>query len=195
MATRKLDRRVQRTRELLLDAFVSLMIERGYQKLTVEQLLDRAGVGRATFYTHFRSKEDLLSCSVERLAAHLRQAWESTAAVGVGARERFGFTLAFFCHIDSHRRIYHLNVGRASGVTVEKHMRAMLAELVREDLRMSRDLRAAATNTEFAVHYVVGAMWSVVVWWLEERPTLSARQINDEFRRLVFSGLDSVLRA
>ncbi len=74
MPATKPDRRVVRTRELLLDAFVSLLLERGYERMTVQDLLDRAGVGRATFYAHFRSKDDLLTSSVSRLEGGLRHA-------------------------------------------------------------------------------------------------------------------------
>jgi len=63
----KPDRRVKRTRELLLDALVHLLMERGYEKLTVQNLLDRAGVGSATFYALFQSKDELLASSIARL--------------------------------------------------------------------------------------------------------------------------------
>ena len=80
MKTRKPDRRVARTRELVLDAFLGLMVERGYETMTVQDLLDRSGVGRATFYAHFKGKEDLLASSVRRLQGGLREAWQQTAA-------------------------------------------------------------------------------------------------------------------
>jgi len=77
---KKLDRRVQATREGLLDALFALMAERGYERLTIQNLLDRADVGRATFYAHFESKDELLACSVARLRAGLVEAWKATSA-------------------------------------------------------------------------------------------------------------------
>ena len=59
MPAKKTDRRVTRTRELVLEAFRTLMVERGYEKMTVQHILERSGVGRATFYAHFKSKQDL----------------------------------------------------------------------------------------------------------------------------------------
>ena len=67
LVEKKSDRRVQRTRELLLDALFALIVERGYERLTIQNLLDRAGVGRATFYAHFESKDELLASSIARL--------------------------------------------------------------------------------------------------------------------------------
>ena len=66
-----LDRRAVRTRGLLLDALPSLMLERGFERLTTQNIIDRAGVGRATFYAHFQNKEELLEASVGRLRESL----------------------------------------------------------------------------------------------------------------------------
>src|SRR5438128_149154 len=57
------DRRVRRTRASITDAFIGLVLEHGYDRTTVQDILNRADVGRSTFYTHFRDKESvLLSC-------------------------------------------------------------------------------------------------------------------------------------
>src|SRR5687768_3006202 len=54
------DRRIQKTRKLLLDALIALTIEKGYEKVTIQDIIDRANVGRSTFYSHFESKDQLL---------------------------------------------------------------------------------------------------------------------------------------
>ncbi|WP_067900674.1 TetR/AcrR family transcriptional regulator [Nocardia vaccinii] len=58
-----MDRRIRRTRELLHRALIELMLERGYARVTVQDIIDRADVGRSTFYAHFRDKDDLLVVS------------------------------------------------------------------------------------------------------------------------------------
>jgi AcrR family transcriptional regulator len=55
-----LDRRIQRTRKLLLDSLIALILEKNYDNITVQEIIDRANVGRSTFYAHFESKEQLL---------------------------------------------------------------------------------------------------------------------------------------
>ena len=59
------DRRIARTHRLLQEALISLMGERGYDILTVQDIIDRADVGRSTFYAHFKDKEDLLMASLD----------------------------------------------------------------------------------------------------------------------------------
>src|SRR6266498_3288418 len=58
---KKLDRRVQRTRQLLQDALIAMVIEKGYDATTVHDIIDRTNVGRATFYAHFPDKQTLLT--------------------------------------------------------------------------------------------------------------------------------------
>lgn len=71
MGEEKEDRRVVRTRQLLRDALVSLILERGYDEVTVQDVLDRANLGRSTFYAHYRNKDDLLFSGFEQFAAGL----------------------------------------------------------------------------------------------------------------------------
>ncbi len=59
MVRQKTDRRVQRTRQLLHDALISLILQKGYDRITVQDIVDRANVGRSTFYDHFQDKDDL----------------------------------------------------------------------------------------------------------------------------------------
>ena len=56
---KKVDRRVRRTRRLLRDACIALILEKGYETITVEEITERADVGRTTFYMHYRDKEDV----------------------------------------------------------------------------------------------------------------------------------------
>src|SRR5215471_4694864 len=59
----KTDRRSERTRKLLQNALIDLIAERGYAAITIQAIVDRADVGRTTFYLHFRDKDDLfMSC-------------------------------------------------------------------------------------------------------------------------------------
>ena len=73
MPARTDDRRIQRTQQLLRGALLSLIQEKGFEALSVQDIIDRANVGRATFYAHFDNKEDLLASGIEGLRASLRE--------------------------------------------------------------------------------------------------------------------------
>src|SRR5881296_1080141 len=99
-----LDRRVQRTRKLLQDALVSQMIEKGYEATTVQDIIDRANVGRATFYAHFADKETLLASRIEDLRAFLIERQRQASGLG--------FSLAMLEHARDHLPLYAAIVGR-----------------------------------------------------------------------------------
>ena len=68
----KTDRRVRRTRRVLQEAFVALVLERGYDNVTIEDIAERADVARQTFYAHYGTKEDLLSAVFMSMVGDLR---------------------------------------------------------------------------------------------------------------------------
>ena len=183
----KIDSRVRQTRAALLGALPLLMIERGYERITIQNVLERADVGRATFYAHFASKDDLLAGSVANLRAWLVEAWRKMP------EQRLGFTLPFFEHLATHGAIYEKSIARASEVSVERHIRQMLCELVRDDLASRRPRAANPAAMDLAVQFVVGALWSTIVWWNETGMRMSAVDINALFQRLTFPGLDTTL--
>src|SRR5258707_7199093 len=69
MADTKMDRRVQKTRQALQNALIELILEKGYEAVVIQDILDRANVGRSTFYAHYQDKEDLLMSRFARLQA------------------------------------------------------------------------------------------------------------------------------
>ena len=70
---KKTDRRVQRTQQLLEQALLSLIKEKAFDTISVQEIIDRANVGRATFYQHYDNKEDLLESGFKGLEARLRE--------------------------------------------------------------------------------------------------------------------------
>lgn len=183
----KLDKRVRQTRAALLDALLELMRERGYERLTVQNLLDRANVGRATFYAHFDSKDELLASSVARLRDWLAGQWRTVPG------QRLGFTLPLFRHLSAHKSIYRKTIAREGELSVERHIRLMLHELVREELR-ARPLRpgqGGGAPVDLASRYLVGALWSTIDWWMENGAVLPPEEVNTLFQRLTFPGIDA----
>lgn len=181
------DRRAARTRALLLEALPGLIAERGFERLTIQNIIDRAGVGRATFYAHFENKEELLAASVGRLRAWL-EATRERAPV-----QPFAFMRPFFDHLASHRAIYRTTFERESEVSVERQIRSMMGELVRAELAARRTARQDAAAIELATQFVVGTFWSVTVWWMGSGGTLPPAQVNALFLRLAQPGLELAL--
>ncbi|MCK9687207.1 TetR/AcrR family transcriptional regulator [Scleromatobacter humisilvae] len=183
-----LDRRAARSRDLLLDALRELMCERGFERLTTQNIIDRAGVGRATFYAHFDNKEELLAASVGRLRTWLEAMRERYPA------QPFAFMLPFFDHLTSHRALYRTTFERESEVSVERLIRAMMRELVRAELLAQRTARQDDAAIELATQFVVSTFWSVTVWWMSGAGgQRSPAEVNAIFLRLAQPGLELAL--
>ncbi|HET9931299.1 MAG TPA: TetR/AcrR family transcriptional regulator, partial [Polyangiaceae bacterium] len=125
----RVDRRVQRTRRALSEALIGLILERGWDDVSVQDVCDRANVGRSTFYTHFADKEELLVGGLDDLRMGLRQ----LAPVEAGARP-LGFLRGIIEHADEHRRLFRAVIGKRSGHAVQQRFRQMLIDLIQEDL-------------------------------------------------------------
>jgi AcrR family transcriptional regulator len=185
------DKRVQRTLNDLRQALLSLMVERGYEPLTVQDILDRAGVGRATFYLHFRGKDDLLRRSLDPLREHLREEWKLATEDAKEAGAELGFVLPFLRHVDSHRALYRATVGRESWAIVHREIKRMLTEFAAEAMS-GEDGRPGALGRGLFPQYVSGALMAVVVWWLDSRVKASAEEVNVMFVRMTSSALKAI---
>src|SRR6185436_12449618 len=104
------DRRVARSRRALKEALTDLILEQGYESVTVQDIIDRADVGRSTFYSHFLDKDDLLMAILPDLDVPGPDAGSS--AVDGPA---FGWTLELFRHFGSGKRLFKALAGSQSG--------------------------------------------------------------------------------
>ncbi len=179
-----IDRRVQRTRQLLQDALISMMIEKGYEATTVQDIIDRANVGRATFYAHFADKETLLVSRIEDLRAILTQ--QQQRAPGLG------FSLAMLEHARAHLPLYRAIADRESGAFVLQRIHHTIADLAGLDLKALR-FKGTPEQRGLAAEYIAGAFMAVLTWWLELGAKLPPQEVDGIFRRLVMQGLAAML--
>ena len=187
------DRRVQRTRKLLQDALISLMIEKGYEATTVQDIIDRANVGRATFYAHFADKETLLVSRLEDLRALLAQHQQQALTARGGLRARgLGFSLAMLEHARAHAPLYAAIVGRASGAFVLQRIHRIIADLAAQDLK-TLGFKGTPEQRGLATEYIAGAFMAVLTWWLNHAAKLLPQEVDDIFRGLVMPGLATEL--
>ena len=187
------DRRVQRTRQALHKALISLVLERGYEAVTIKDVVTRANVGRSTFYAHYPSKEDLLTAEIEGLRATL--AAEQRAALarqgGVSTRS-LGFSRALFEHAQDYRDVYRVLVGERGASIIIARMRALFAELVRDELTQLVPRPAQGDIPRSAlVQFIVGSLMSILTWWLEGASDLKPVQADAIFRRLTVPAIEA----
>ncbi len=183
-----MDRRSARTRRALHEALISLILRKGYDAITVQEIIDKADIGRATFYAHYRGKEDLLRGGFDVLRAELRAARGAALSKrGAGQDGPLAFSLAMFEHACAYRDVYRAMVGGRGGVVAIYEIRRVLSEMAREELSAFQD--DGAVSRELALHFVVSTFLTVLTWCLERKSKLAPSQVDAMFRRLVISGI------
>lgn len=180
---KKTDARVRRTRDALGDALVALMQEKPFDSITVQDVLDRAHVGRSTFYSHFSDKDDLLMSDAEEFYERV--------AMGLSAHgeksDRVFPVQEFFSHIVEAKQF--VNALSSAGKMQEnlelarghfaRGIERRLAELPRAQ-SISPDDRPA---TAFA-H--AGALLSLLEWWVDRGMKQSPAEMDQLFHRIVW---------
>lgn len=183
-----LDRRVERTKASLREALVLLMTEKGYEAITVQDILDRANVGRATFYAHFEGKQALHDASLDGLVVELRRRRDALRATG--GESMLACCTAMFEHADSHRALYRGLISRRGSATVMNGIRTRMAILVREELEPHREPKAKnAVPLDLLVEHVVAGFAATLTWWLDRRTKYGPKEIDAIFRELTLPGL------
>jgi AcrR family transcriptional regulator len=184
------DRRVARTRRALKEALTDLILERGYESVTVQDVIDRADVGRSTFYAHFLDKDDLLMAILADLEmpAPDSSSWTPDEPA-------FGWTLELFRHFGSGKRLFKAVASSQSGALARRETTSRFEDLVRAELsRLKAARRLDAFRVETVVRFLVGTFIGFMDWWMrEENEHLPAEQVDHAFRSLVLPGVANVL--
>lgn len=196
MGARRDDRRVHRTEQPLRTALVSLIEEKGFETLTVQDIIDRANVGRATFYAHFDNKEDLLVSGFDGLRTALKELQRQAHLRTTSSEERlFAFSHEMFAHIAEYRKVFRAMVGKRSGALVQQLLQKIVVDLVRDDLKAMvgrRDDRSAPA--EAVVQFVTGGFFGLAMLWATGKLPVSVEEVNALFRRLAMPGVKAALR-
>ena len=187
----KPDRRIERTRRLIRDALYALIIEKGYDAITVQQIIDRANVARSSFYAHFRDKDDLLfygfSADVDTtLSGRL---FETTAAAG--AYPDFG--RALFTSALAHKTMVRSLFSMDANSLTTKHLRNLLVVQIREWLQQHCDASRQRRDIELTVQYLSNALIGVLIWWVHNDFPCSIDEVNDSFNAMTRNGLNQLL--
>ncbi len=182
---KRADRRVRKTETAVKRALYSLIAEKGYESITVRDILERADVGRSTFYAHFDDKEDVLRDGLDDLLEHLRS-YHSDAVRSPS--ELFAFSGFLLQHVQSAPHFFHELVGTRSGRLVQRWPE-MLGELVRADLVQLAKHRTLNTPLEMLVQFVVGVFTSLLAWWVQAGYPTTAQEVDAVFRRLTIPAI------
>ncbi len=200
---RKPDRRVSRTRRLLREAFYALILEKGYEAVTVEEITNRADLGRTTFYLHYRDKEDLLMESISELVDDLiaqmsllsTNEWRLNAN-STSQQASIALTLPFQ-HVANNARLYRIIVRGEGTYSVTRRLREIVVQASEEMIRVLLEKENWSIKPqvpmEVFMNYLAGSWLGLVTWWLENEMPYSPEQMSLMFQKMFMRGAREVL--
>jgi AcrR family transcriptional regulator len=182
-----IDRRAQRTREALHRALFQLILERHYDEITVQNIIDRANVGRSTFYTHYRDKEDLFRTGWEQLLRSIAAHIDLT----VDGREKPLPVEWLFMHLkDEANRFYRALVRSQMADRIFTYGIYYLAKCLEENhAKFSPEKFPTDLPLPVVANYVSLQLFGLLKWWLDNEMPYSPKEMSEMFYKLVMPGI------
>lgn len=183
-----MDRRQKKTRAAIFDAFTILLSRKQYHKITIQEIIDEANVGRSTFYAHFETKEELVRAFCEELFDHIIE----SAADQSHSHGRYSDDAApssVFCHILQHlqkndRNILNLFACESNELFL-RYFKNSLNALIREQILWSIEIEPLGIPQDFLVNHISGSFVEMVQWWSKNGRTETPEQLDIYFRAML----------
>ncbi len=181
----KPDRRVQRTRELLQKALIELISERGYDAITIQDIVDRANVGRTTFYLHYSSKDELFIGCHEAMVSefHFGPLYPLSREELLSPEAPPGMTSAYR-HLEDVRGLLHRIFQGKDSLLILRRIREWSAQEIAASLRAAFAEADSTIPLDVLANYLAGAQIALLHWWLEMRQPHTPENLAQAFHRL-----------
>ena len=196
----KMDRRVQRTLQSLRTALLELIKEKDYDDISIEEITERADVGRTTFYLHYKDKEDLLMEEFSAIMYERAQVlseipfsvWMPVSEEDIKKNKTLQPLLLVFEHIRDNSELYYLLQKSTNSSKIFERIRNISADAIAKFVETKAQTDPIPHLTEVPIDFLSaffsGALLSVAGWWLKEDMHHSPEEVSNMFRSLIFRG-------
>ena len=188
LKTKPDDRRVQRTQKSLRNALIELILEKHYDRISVQDIIDRANIGRSTFYLHFRDKEDLFRGDWQRLLEYfVTQITPENLQAG-----RIFPIRELFEHLKDFHHLYRALVKSGKIDQIFGYGQKYLAGRI--EMRFHTDFSIETQTTiPILANYLASELFSQLKWWLDNDMPYPPEQMDKIFHRLLLPGVNSLI--
>ncbi len=183
-----MDRRQIKTRQAIFSAFVKLLETKRYEKITVQEILDEANIGRSTFYAHFETKDELLKAICKELFGHIiDSAIDKTHTHGLYSKGETPQSV--FCYLLQHLQENDNNIlGLLSCESSEiflRYFKDSLNELIQTQFVNHSRMKNQDLPQDFLVNHISGSFVEMVLWWLKGREKHTPEELDHYFRSVI----------
>ena len=169
------DRRVIRTRQRLTNSLRELIVEKGYEQVTVQDVLKRAQVGRSTFYAHFESIEHLLPCE-----DNFREMLSQPSILNIHSPVQINFLLLYE-HVADNQSLAKAVLSSRGGPIITGHLKNVLVSMIRQQSRQAKNDRLFELITEATA----AALITLLVEWYQQEMPLTPTTMAIKSRELI----------
>ena len=181
------DRRIRRTRQALADAFLSLVLEKGYERITVQDILDRADDGRSTFYAHYDNKHALLLDCFDDMQQRLRSESDTHSRAGRSIDPAWPAALVYE-HAYRNQHVYRVLCGKQGGDTVQRYLHGLISEVLTENLRPQSGARSLNPHAEVVAEFYTAATLGLLTWWIDHDFYRGPKWLATTYRQIAAHG-------
>jgi AcrR family transcriptional regulator len=174
----KIDRRIRKTQQALSEALISLILEKGYDAITIKDITDQADVAHATFYRHYRDKDELLSKKLQEVVREIE-----TFAREPNLQDAEGYLI--FKHAQENSVLYRILLTSPGTIRVRKHIQENIATSM---LKTCKPLQAAHDSfipPKVAANHIAGSMLLLIEWWLDHNMPHPPHQMAKIYEQLI----------
>ena len=181
----RMDRRKKRTRELLQKTLIELMGEREYDEITIQEIVDRADLGRTTFYQHYHNKDELfLSCHQDFVGKFYFGPHRPLSRKELLSPDTPPGMVEAYTHLEDTRALLYPTFQGRDGLQILRQIRDGSAKDIETDLRAVFAGVDSTIPLDLLACYLAGAQIALVQWFLEKRRSHTPKTIAQMFHRL-----------
>lgn len=183
-------RRKQRTRNALKKAAAELLMRKGYESLTIQDITDQLDLARATFYVHFNDKDDILWSLLQDHFSQLNETLQAELPLQTLNRHQQKLRL-IFDYAAKERELLAVMLSDRGHITLTRRFTRYIATIIKADIEKGLTPHQAEVPIDFKANYLAGALLQVLTWWLENDNNLSPRTLADLFYKQEYPTDDS----
>ncbi|MFC3883513.1 TetR/AcrR family transcriptional regulator C-terminal domain-containing protein [Bacillus songklensis] len=192
--TENIDRRIKRTRQLLKDALISLIMEKDFELITVQDITSRADVNRATFYSHYHSKHDLLEQTIneilEEFSEAVRYIPEAKKYKLDETTKPYSIFVRMFEQISKHADFYKTMLSKRGRPGFWRRMVEILRESVyQRQLNLQPDDRQLIVPKDLLSTYASSSYLGLIIYWLESGMSYTPEYMASQLTQLTNLGI------
>lgn len=186
------DRRIARTRLAIRDALLALIKEKGFDGITVRDIVDRANINRGTFYLHYKDKFDLLEQTETEILQELQHIFLQVNALPAGDLNRPDqlqrLVILLFEYIKGHADLMHVLLGLQGNYSFITRMRSTMEQNLKLGVLSGLKVENFLVPREYLISYVLHAHVGVLQAWLVNGCKESPQEMAGILFRLSFDG-------